>query len=135
MAPPASRVCISSSPGSLSGNMSQSQSISEFRQVAVINTLRQCRLFTGLPPADLNSIAEITVIKNLEKDEYLFREGDPAHGFYIVQKGAVNIHRVNSLGKEQVIQIFRNGQSFAEAALAMPTGYPADARALEPSQI
>jgi CRP/FNR family transcriptional regulator len=112
-----------------------SQPISEFRQAAVINTLRQCRLFTGLPPADLNSIAEITVIKNLEKDEYLFREGDPAHGFYIVQKGAVNIHRVNSLGKEQVIQIFRNGQSFAEAALAMPTGYPADARALEPSQI
>jgi CRP/FNR family transcriptional regulator len=112
-----------------------SQPISEFRQAAVINTLRQCRLFTGLPPGDLNSIAEVTVIKSLEKDEYLFREGDPSHGFYIVQKGAVNIHRVNSLGKEQVIQIFRNGQSFAEAALAMPTGYPADARALEPSQI
>ena len=112
-----------------------SQPISEFRQAAVINTLRQCRVFTGLPPGDLNSIAEVTVIKSLEKDEYLFREGDPSHGFYIVQKGAVNIHRVNSLGKEQVIQIFRNGQSFAEAALAMPTGYPADARALEPSQI
>jgi CRP/FNR family transcriptional regulator len=112
-----------------------SQPISEFRQAAVINTLRQCRLFTGLPPGDLNSIAEITVIKNLEKDDYLFREGDASHGFYIVQKGAVNVHRVNSLGKEQVIQIFRTGQSFAEAALAMPSGYPADARALEPSQI
>ncbi len=92
-------------------------------------------MFTGLPPTDLNSIAQITVIKSLEKDDYLFREGEPAQGFYIIQKGAVNVHRVNSLGKEQVIQIFRAGQSFAEAALAMPSGYPADARALEPSQV
>jgi CRP-like cAMP-binding protein len=110
-------------------------SLSEFRQVAIVNTLRNCQLFSGLPPADLNAIAEITVVKTLEKDDYLFREGDPAHGFYIIQKGTVNIHRVNAQGKEQVIQIFRQGQSFAEAALAMPTGYPADARALDPAQV
>jgi CRP/FNR family transcriptional regulator len=109
--------------------------LSEFKHTAIINTLRGCQLFIGLAPADLNAIAEITVIKSLEKDEYLFREGAPAQGFYIVQKGAVNVHRVSPSGKEQVIRVFRNGESFAEATLATAMGYPADARALESSQV
>jgi CRP-like cAMP-binding protein len=109
--------------------------LAEFKQAAVVNTLRGCQLFAGLPPVDLNTIANITVIKSLDKGEYLFREGAPAHGFYIVQKGAVNVHRVSSAGKEQIIHIFRAGESFAEATLATATGYPADARALESSQV
>src|SRR5208337_6551 len=97
--------------------------------------LRSCKLFTGLPPEDLNHIAEVTVSKLLEKDEYLFRERSPSQGFYIVQRGAVNVHRVTAAGKEQVIHIFRTGDSFAEIAVASPTGYPADARALEATQV
>jgi CRP/FNR family transcriptional regulator len=109
--------------------------VSELKQAAIVNTLRNCRLFAGLPPADLNAIAEFVIVKGLENGDYLFREGDPAQGFYIVQKGAVNIHRVNPSGKEQVIHIFRAGESFAEATLATQTGYPADGRAVEPSQV
>ena len=109
--------------------------LAEFKNVALINTLRSCQLFTGLPPADLEQIAAVTVLKSLEKDQYLFHEGDPANGFYVVQRGAVNVHRVNAAGKEQIIHVFRTGDSFAEVALASPTGYPADARALEPTQV
>lgn len=110
-------------------------SLAELKQTAVANTLRNCQLFAGLAPADLHAVAEITVIKSLDKGEYLFHEAEPAHGFYVVQKGAVNIHRVSAVGKEQVIKIFRAGESFAEAALATTAGYPADARAVEPSQV
>lgn len=107
----------------------------ELKQIAVVNSLRSCQLFTGLPPTDLQKIADVCVIKPLEKDDYLFHEGDPAHGFYVVQRGAVNVHRVNAAGKEQVIHVFRAGDSFAEVALASETGYPADARAVESSQV
>jgi len=107
----------------------------DFRQAAIVNTLRGCQLFAGLSAADLNAIAECTIVKPLDRGDYLFREGDLARGFYIVQKGAVNVHRVNPAGKEQVIRIFRNGESFAEATLATETGYPADGRAVEPSQV
>ncbi len=110
-------------------------SLAEFKNAVIVNTLRSCQLFTGLPPADLEKIAEITVAKSLEKDEYLFHEGDPAHGFYVVQRGAVNIHRVTATGKEQIIHVFRTGDSFAEVALASATGYPAEARAQETSQV
>jgi CRP/FNR family transcriptional regulator, dissimilatory nitrate respiration regulator len=109
--------------------------LSEFKTIALTNTLRSCQLFTGLPRADLEQIAAVTVLKSLEKDGYLFHEGDPAVGFYVVQRGAVNVHRVNAAGKEQIIHVFRTGDSFAEVALASSTGYPADARVLEPTQV
>jgi CRP-like cAMP-binding protein len=111
------------------------ESLSELRRTATINTLRTCQLFSGLPPADLKNIAAIAVLKSLGKGEYLFHERDPSRGFYVVQKGAINVHRVSATGKEQVIHVFRAGESFAEATLATETGYPADARALESSQV
>jgi CRP-like cAMP-binding protein len=107
----------------------------ELKNAAVINSLRGCQLFAGLPPADLEQVAAVTALKSLEKNEYLFREGEVSRGFYVVQRGAVNVHRVNAAGKEQIIHVFRPGESFAEAALATEKGYPADARALEPTQV
>jgi CRP-like cAMP-binding protein len=109
--------------------------LADFKTIGLINSLRSCQLFTGLPVADLEQIAAVTVLKSLDKGEYLFHEGDPALGFYVVQRGAVNVHRVNAAGKEQIIHVFRTGDSFAEIALASATGYPADARALEPTQV
>jgi CRP/FNR family transcriptional regulator len=109
--------------------------LADFKQAALVNSLRGCQLFAGLGPSDLNAVAAITVIKRLDKDDYLFRQGAPAQGFYITQKGAISVHRVNAAGKEQVIHVFRAGESFAEAALATAAGYPADARALESTQV
>ena len=97
--------------------------------------LRTSQLFAGLPPEDLRAVAGITMGKSLARDEYLFHEGTPARGLWLVQSGAINVHRVNEAGKEQVIHVFRAGESFAEAALAVETGYPADARAEEPSRV
>jgi len=112
-----------------------SDRFAEFRQTAMLNALRSCQLFSGLALPDLKNVAAIAIPKSLEKGDYLFREGDPSQGFYVVQQGSVNVHRVSTLGKEQVIHVFRPGESFAEATLATETGYPADARALEPSSV
>jgi CRP/FNR family transcriptional regulator, dissimilatory nitrate respiration regulator len=108
---------------------------SELRTIGLVNTLRRCQLLAGLPQQDFEKIAAVTVVKPLEKGEYLFHEGDPAIGFYIVQTGAINVHRVSAGGREQTIHMFRPGESFAEVALASEKGYPADARAVEPSQV
>jgi len=112
-----------------------SNALADLKQSIIINSLRSCQLFTGMPVEDLGKIAAVTTVKTLEKGDYLFHEGDPAHGFYIVQRGAINVHRVTAAGKEQVIHIFRAGESFAEVAVVSPTGYPADARALESAQV
>src|SRR5215468_3785614 len=109
--------------------------LDEFKKIGIVSTLRSCQLFTGLPPQDLENIAAVTVVKTLSKSDYLFHERDPASGFYIVQRGSINVHRVTAAGKEQIIHVFRTGESFAEVALASETGYPADACALESSQV
>ena len=108
---------------------------SQFRQASTENTLRSCQLFVGLPVTDIEAIASFTIPKHLDKGEYLFREGDRSEGFYVVQSGAINVHRVSSSGKEQVIHVFRPIESFAEATLATEGGYPADARATEPTTV
>lgn len=111
------------------------ESLTDLRRIAVVSLLRSCQLFTGLSTTDLEGIADLATTRLLRRGEYLFHEGDPSSGFYIVQKGAVNVHRVNASGKEQVIHVFRPGESFAEASLATGQGYPADARAIEDSQV
>jgi CRP/FNR family transcriptional regulator len=105
------------------------------RTIAFANTLRGCQLFTGLPAGEIDAIASFVIPKELAKGEYLFHEGASSEGFYVVQRGAVNVHRVSAHGKEQVISVFRAGQSFAEATLASNEGYPADARAIEQTTV
>jgi len=107
----------------------------ELKQIAIANSLRCCQFFAGMSTTELAVIAGFTVVKSVPKGGYLFREGDPSSGFYVVQTGAINIHRVNAVGREQVIHVFRAGESFAEGSLATEKGYPADARAVEPSQV
>ena len=109
--------------------------LSEYKTIGITHALRNCQLFSGLAPADLEKIVPFTILKTLEKNEYLFRQGEISQGFYIVQRGAINVHRVNAAGKEQVIHIFRAGESLAEATLATMAGYPADGRAVESSQV
>lgn len=122
-----------SEAGVIKGGMSQPTAATSKNDLS--ETLRGCRLFAGIPPADLIAIQEITVKKLVTKGAYLFREGEPSKGFYVVQSGAINVHRVNVAGKEQVIHIFRAGESFAEGSLATENGYPADARSVEDSPV
>lgn len=111
------------------------EKISALKHASIIYSLEHCPLFTGLPEEALMEIAALTTVESLDKGEYLFRKGDPSRGFFVVQKGLVSLHRVNPSGKEQVIHIFREGDSFAEGSLATDLGYPADARAVGVSQL
>ncbi len=107
----------------------------EHKLTGLTGSLRCCQIFSSLSGEDLQLIASFASPITLAKGDYLFHEGEPSRGFYVVQSGAVNIHRVSAVGKEQVIHVFRTGESFAEGALASSTGYPADARAVEPSTV
>ncbi|MBS0631398.1 MAG: Crp/Fnr family transcriptional regulator [Verrucomicrobia bacterium] len=107
----------------------------ELKLTGLVSSLRCCQLFSSLSADDLRQIAAFAIPITLAKGAYLFHEGEDSRGFYLVQSGAINVHRVSAAGKEQVIHVFRTGESFAEAALASPTGYPANARAVEPCSV
>lgn len=101
----------------------------------VVETLRRCELFSGLPTATLEEIGTTTDLRVVPKGAYVFREGEPMAGFCIVHTGAINVHRVLLDGREQGIRVFYPGESFAEIGLAQEAGFPADAVAIEDSQV
>jgi len=111
------------------------ESLRSLRQTALIATLRRTRMFADLSDEDVAAVAEACGTRALEKDEMLFREGDKSEGFYVLQSGAVSVFKVTPDGREQIICVFRPPESFAEATLATVETYPANAVALEPSQI
>ncbi|BET66810.1 fumarate/nitrate reduction transcriptional regulator Fnr [Opitutales bacterium ASA1] len=105
------------------------------RRAALVVALRQCSLFASLPADDLEAVAEACTLRTLERDETLFREGQRVEGFYVMRSGAVSVYRVTPDGREQIIWVFRAPESFAEATLATFESYPANAIALEASQV
>ncbi|MBT3481832.1 MAG: Crp/Fnr family transcriptional regulator [Opitutales bacterium] len=102
---------------------------------AIKSTLRQCSLFAKLDEATLEAAADTCVTKRLDKGETLFHEGSPSQGFYIVQSGTICLSRLSQEGKEQVISIFKPFNCFAEATLSALENYPANAVAVESSQV
>lgn len=112
-----------------------SPDLNALRTTAIIATLRKSRMFTDLPASDIEAIAAGCSLRTLAKDEMLFREGERAEGFYVVQTGKVSIFRVTPDGREQIICIFETAESFAEVTLATMETYPANAIALESSQV
>jgi CRP/FNR family transcriptional regulator, dissimilatory nitrate respiration regulator len=107
----------------------------QLRRTAIAATLRRCKLFADLPETELAAVADACVPRGLAKGEYLFREGQPSEGFYVVQSGVINVHRTTPDGREQVISLFRANESLAEATLVTIDTYPASAVATEPSQV
>jgi CRP/FNR family transcriptional regulator len=101
----------------------------------VLRTLRACRLFQGVPVAWVRRVAAFTIVKHLARGDYLFHQGSPVHGVFIVRRGAVRLHRVNSFGREQTIHVFRPVESFGEESLVAAGGCLADACATEPAEV
>lgn len=109
--------------------------LNALRTAAIVAALRKSRMFADLPAADVSTIAQGCSLRSLDKDEMLFREGQKAEGFYVVQTGRVSVFRLTPDGREQIICIFQPPESFAEVALATMETYPANAVALEASQV
>lgn len=106
-----------------------------FRKTAIVAALRKSRMFSDLPPADIEAIADGCTVRSLAKDETLFHEGEKADGFYVAQTGRISIYRLTPDGREQIICVFQPPESFAEVVMSTVETYPANAMALEPSQV
>lgn len=109
--------------------------LTPYRRAAIEHVLDSCPVFNGIPRDELNAIVELSALKTLAKGEYLFAQGAPSHGFYVVQSGAVRLYRVNSKGREQVIHVARAGESFGEESLFSDKGYFMNAAAAESTRV
>lgn len=88
-------------------------------------------LFAGLPVEQIEALADIAVLKEFQKGESIFFEGDLGIGFYVVGDGKVKIYKVSFAGKEQILHIFGGGEPFGEVPVFNGRPFPANAQALQ----
>lgn len=88
-----------------------------------------------LGPDERRLMVEGAQRKSLERDQMLFRVGDPAEAFYVVTSGRIKLVRHSVQGKEMMLHLVEPGQSFAEAAILGDGTYPATSIAVDTSEV
>jgi CRP/FNR family transcriptional regulator len=109
--------------------------VSEIEQRTVLAALRACGFFESLDENTLILIRPAAKRVSQPKNTVVFHEGEPCHGFYIVESGAVKIYKESPDAKEHVLHVAIPGDCFGEAALFLGTGYPASAAAVQDSSL
>jgi CRP-like cAMP-binding protein len=88
--------------------------------------------FSGLGPAELESVGKVVFEKTVSRAEMVLLEGEPAASLYFVGSGAVKVFKTSAEGKEQILTIVRPGESFSDVAVFDGGPNPASARAMGP---
>jgi len=96
-------------------------------------TLRSLPLFSELTIEQLRKVTAFSSVKKIQKNDFLFHEGDFYTGFFILLKGSVKVYKITSDGKESVVHIVKPLSTFADIPLFEGSNYPANAQSLEES--
>ncbi|MFZ5482701.1 MAG: Crp/Fnr family transcriptional regulator [Pseudomonadota bacterium] len=97
-----------------------------------IDALRRLRLFAKLPESQLGPLASSTQIIHLERNDWLFRSGEAARGFYGVVKGKIVLGfpdgpKEDTIGK--ALAVIGEGEMFCDAIAFLHSPHPVNAMA------
>jgi CRP/FNR family cyclic AMP-dependent transcriptional regulator len=79
--------------------------------------LRKTILFADLPPQELERVAFLMQERKFSKNQIVFIEEEAGHYMYIVKKGQVKVTKMAANGKERILTIHKEGDSFGELSL------------------
>ena len=97
----------------------------------IIKYLKKTPMFAEMDEAALSELARKATLRQLEKDEILFLEGDRAEGLWVVATGAIRAYRIGPGGREQVVHTERAPATVGEIPAFDDGLYPASAAAEE----
>ena len=84
---------------------------------------------------DINKLSSGRNIKKIRKKDFIFIEGDCFNYIYFVVAGKIKVFKTNELGKEYIINIFKNGDFFGYHALTEDNLYRESAMAIENAEV
>jgi CRP/FNR family transcriptional regulator len=79
-----------------------------------ISTLRGNTYFNDLTDDLLRDIAAHTHLYEYQRGDILFWEGDPCNGLHIIEQGSAKIYRLSPQGRQYIVRILQEGDTFAE---------------------
>ena len=114
-------------------NNSNSRSDKHAPAQSIEAMLAQQPFLAGLKPAHLRVLASNAMRMHYHPGEFIFREGDPANRFYLIEYGKVSLesHRPNKA--PLLIQLTGPGEALGWSWLFQPYYWLFDARAVEPT--
>ncbi|WP_457623854.1 Crp/Fnr family transcriptional regulator [Persephonella sp.] len=74
--------------------------------------LRDIRLFSGLKDDEIKEISKYFHFKEIQKNEYIFFEGDEEPGIYIVIDGIIKLTKETAEGKTVILRLVTPGEVF-----------------------
>lgn len=80
---------------------------------------------------DLEALARLAVSRDFARQGTIFWEGKDPQGFYILISGFAKLVKSSPDGKEYIMRLVGEGETFGEAAVFAESSYPASAIALE----
>jgi CRP-like cAMP-binding protein len=101
----------------------------------VIKSLKKIDLFKNLADDELKELENYLTTSHYKKKEDIFREGDAPEWFYIVLSGKVKVTKISHDGKEIILEIISPYDIFGGVAVLRNFPYPANAVAMEDSEI
>ncbi len=90
---------------------------------------------TALSGEARDSLLSLLHPRAVDKDEYLFFEGDPADMLYLVGSGRIKVLKHSDTGKEMLLEIVAAGDTVGDIGVLNGGAYPVSAQAMEPSQV
>lgn len=106
-----------------------SESLDAQSQLTVATLLRKVNLLQGISDAALQKLVASAVRRSVSAGTILFVEGDPVAGFYLIESGHVKISRHSQDGREHILLLLGEGDSFNEVAALDGDPNPATATA------
>ncbi len=100
-----------------------------------IRALKENPYFEHLEDASLHGLADFTSLREFERGETLFWEGDPCAGLHIVYQGSIKLYRLSPQGRQYIIRILQEKDTFNEVSVFDSGGNPVNAEALEKCQV
>lgn len=97
--------------------------------------LESAELFRALKPDELRALRRITIEREYDAGQEIFREGDPGDGMYVVKSGLVEISGLLNENTRRAFAQIPPGGLFGEMAVIEHRPRSASATAAEPSTV
>jgi CRP-like cAMP-binding protein len=100
-----------------------------------LKLLHRNEYFEGLDDDLLNQVAAHMQLREYERGEALFWEGDPCSGLHIIEQGFVKLYRISPQGRQYIVRVLQEGDTCNEVPTFDGGTNPVNVEALETTRV
>ena len=100
-----------------------------------LKLLHKNEYFEGLDESLLNQVAAHMQLREYERGEALFWEGDPCAGLHVIERGFVKLYRLSPQGRQYIVRVLQEGDTCNEVPTFDGGANPVNVEALETTRV